>query len=471
MEFVYAMGKRLIDRRRFLQVTGAASTIGIAGCLGGNDDEESDDSASGTEASGGDSGNADDETEAAGEEELSDGGTIRYLSDRGDSKDIMDQIIAEFEEEYPEYTVEITYTSKGTSTDQELQKMVAAGNPPDILFDTSADAYRYQRDGTLATVSEAVQGSGIPDPVNVGGESYFAPAIVEPLMGWYRNDIYDEDPTTWENWTSEAKRVSDAGDMHGYVVQSGQTNNADTQITQYLWQNDVEIYSGPSEDIEITIDQGDNRDLAIETFEWLQQMAEYSPNGSGWEWGDAIGAIQQENAAAMASVGGLPLLIIQGNRPDLVEKLSPMAFPVPDGKEQDRWWAYMEGHVVRNDGQATAGAQKFVSFFNESEKFMDFVLSAPLFQFPPSREQLDSDAVKNNETIQQHPDVMDMVRDNWDAFTSVLETGDEGAPNIVAADAYGQQMFGQAADQLLVGGKSPEETVDWLAGQLRDLKE
>lgn len=425
-------------RRRFLKTAGLATTLSLAGCLGGD-------------IGGG-------------------GGTIRYLSDRGDSKEIIDEIISEFESEH-DYTVDVTYTSKGTSTDQQLQKMVAADNPPDIVFDTSADAYRYQRDGDAAPVTEAVQDTGLPDPVNVDGESYFAPTMVEPLMGWYRNDLYEGTPTTWSEWRSEAERISENEDIDGYVVQSGQTNNADTQHTQYLWQNDVQIYDGPADDIHVTLDQGANRERAVETFEWVAEMANYSPNGSGWEWGDGIGALQQENAASLMSVGGLPVLSIAGNRPDLVEKLSPTAFPLADGKQQDKWWAYMEGHVVWQSGENTDGAREFVNFFSRSDKFMDFVLSAPLFQFPPTREQLDSDAVKENETIQEHPEVMQLVRDNWDAFTSILATGTDGAPNIVAADAYGQQLFGQAADQLLVGGKTPDETVTWLADQLHGLKE
>ncbi|MFD1644089.1 ABC transporter substrate-binding protein [Haloarchaeobius litoreus] len=435
------MARDQSTRRQLLTATGAATTVALAGCIG-----------SLTGGSGGGGSNE-----------------IKYLSDRGDSREIIDQIITEFEDEY-DYTVDVTYTSKGTSTDEQLQRMRAAGNPPDIIFDTSADAYRYQRDGKAAQVSDVVQGTGLPDPVNVDGESYFVPTMVEPLMGWYRNDLYPENPTTWETWRTEAQRLTEEEDINGYVVQSGQTNNADTMVTQTLWQNDVNIYDGPADDIQVTIDDDENRQAAVETYEWLQTMSQYAPNGSGWEWGDAIAALQQENAAAAMSVGGLPILTIQANRPDLVEKLSPTAFPVPDGKSQDKWWAYMEGHVVWNDGDATEGARQFVDFFSSSSRFMDFILSAPLFQFPPTREGLDSEAVQNNETIQQHPEVMDLVRDNWDAFTTVLATGRDGAPNIVAADAYGQQLFGQSADQLLVGGRSPEETVDWVASELRGLQ-
>jgi len=439
---------RATSRRRFLRCAGLAGAVATAGCVGfpggGNTSNEEDD--------GG-------------------GGTITYLSDRGDSKDIVDDIISEFESEFSEYTVDVTYTSKGTSTDQQLQKMVAANNPPDVVFDTSTDAYRYQRDGNAAPVTEAVSARDLPDPVNVDGESYFAPTMIEPLMGWYRQDLYEENPTTWETWQREAQRITEEEDIDGYVVQSGETNNADTQFTQYLWQNDVDIYSGPADDISVTIDEGENQQKAVETFQWANEMAQYSPNASGWEWGDAISALQQENAAAIMSVGGLPILTIMGNRPDLIEQLRPTAFPVPDGGQQDKWWAYMEGHVVWANGSSTEGAREFVKFFSESEKFLDFVLSAPLFQIPPTRDMLDADAVQSNEVIQDHGPVMDLIRNNWDAFQSVLATGDDGAPNIVAANAYSQTLFGQAADQMLVGNRSPADTVSWLADELRGLQE
>lgn len=407
-----------------------------------------------------------------GEDEIESGGdddTITYLSDRGDSKEIVDEIIAEFESEY-DYAVDVTYTSKGTSTDEELQRMVAAGDPPDIVFDTSADAYRYYLDGVLAPVTEAIQEVGLPDPVNVDGESYMAPTMVEPLMFWYRTDLYEEYPETWENWTKEAARVSDEADIAGFCVQSGQTNNAETQHTQYHWQNGVELYGGPSDDIEVRIDQGENRERAIETYEWVEEMSKHSPNGSGWEWGDGIEALQQENVAAIASVGGLPILTIAENRPDLAENLAPAPYPVPDGRDHEQWWAYYEGHVVRNDGSATEGAQQFVEFFSKSDQFMDFLLAAPLFQLPPTRDGLDDDEYRDHEVVQEYPGVLELAEEHWDAFSTVLETGDEGAPNILAAEGYANHAFGRAADELVIGDRSPEETVDWVADELRNLQ-
>lgn len=449
------MGRQTPSRRQLLRGVGAAATVGVAGCIGGSGGSggSNDSGGSGGNSSGGSGGSK----------------TITYLSDRGDSKDVINKIIADFESQH-DYTVDVTYTAKGTATNEQLQKMKAAGNPPDIIFDTSTDAYRYQRNGNLAPVTDAIKGTGLPDPVSVDGESYFAATMVEPLMGWYRNDLYESEPTSWDDWQSEAKRITENNDINGYVVQTGETNNADTQVTQYLWQNGVNIYDGPSKNIKVTLDKGENRKRAVETYEWAKEMATYSPNAAGWTWDDTIAALQQENAAAAMSVGGLPILTISESRPDLVEKLSPTAFPLPGGRQQDNWWAYMEGHVVWKNGSATEGARKFVDFFSKSNSFMDFVLSAPLFQFPPTKKMLNSDAVKENEMIQKHQPVMKLVRENWDSFTSVLATGKNGAPNIVAANAYSQQVFGQSAQQMLTGNKSPEETVSWTAKKLRSLQ-
>ena len=427
-------------RRRFLTAVGTGATIGLAGCTG---------------LFGGDDGG---------------GSTITYLSDRGDSRDLVDEIINEFESEF-DYTVDVTYTSTGTSTDEELQRMVTADNPPDIIFDTSADAYRYQLDGNLAPVTSAVQDVGLPDPVNVDGESYMAPTMVEPLMFWYRTDLYEEYPETWDAWSQEAQRVTEEEDINGFCVQTGQTNNADTQHTQYLWQNGVQPYGGPTGDVEVRIDQGENRERAIETYEWIQEMNEYSPNGSGWEWGDAIGALQQENVAAIPSVGGFPILSIAENRPELAQNLSPAPFPIPEGREHENWWAYYEGHVVRNDGSATEGAQEFVEFFSKSERFMDFLLTAPLFQLPPTREQLGNETYRNHEIVQEYPGVMNLAEEYWDVFTTILETADGGAPNLLGAEGYANHVFGRGADELLIGDRSPEDTVDWVADELRTLQE
>jgi multiple sugar transport system substrate-binding protein len=94
-----------------------------------------------------------------------------------------------------------------------------------------------------------------------------------------------------------------------------------------------------------------------------------------------------------------------------------------------------------------------------------------LFNFPTSLEQVQGENYQSAELVQNHQDLVNIVIDNWDNMRPVLATGDNGAPNLTAANAYGQQLMGQSADQLIAGDLSPEETVDWAASRLRELQE
>ncbi|MFB6361984.1 MAG: molybdopterin cofactor-binding domain-containing protein, partial [Halobacteriales archaeon] len=40
------------------------------------------------------------------------------------------------------------------------------------------------------------------------------------------------------------------------------------------------------------------------------------------------------------------ILQAEANRPDLASNLEPMPFPLPEGGEQGKWWAYTEGFYL-----------------------------------------------------------------------------------------------------------------------------
>lgn len=445
------------NRRRYLKTVGAVGTVGLAGCAGG---DEGDDSGNTTTQ----------ETTTTGETTTtqSEGGTVRYLSDRG-GREIWEAAIEEFNSG-SDYTVEVTWLPKGTSMNEQIEKMRAAGNLPEIVFETSTDAYRETLDGNTAPVTDLVENLGTKNPVQYQGESYLLPAVTIPLMGIYRGDVVQGDPRTRSEWLQEAERIQSSEGMGGLVMPSGRTNNATTQVNQNLWNGGTNIYEGSAGDIEVTIDQGANREAAISTYQWMKDMSQYNPNTSGWEWGDTVNAFIQEQAAAALTIGGLMILQISANRPELAGNMKAMPFPLPEGGEQNHWWAYTEGFYLYKDATNVEGGREFLDFFMQSEYYLNFIKQTPLFNFPTTLDQVRSDAYQNVELVQNHQDLVDIVIDNWDHMRPVLATGDDGAPNLIAAKAYGQQLMGQSADQLISGDKSPEETVTWIAEKLRSLK-
>jgi multiple sugar transport system substrate-binding protein len=455
------------NRRTYLRAVGALGAAGLAGCTG--QDGTSDGGDGGDGSDGGDGGGSQDNGSDSSDGSGNGDTVVRMLSDRS-ARDIWESSIEEFNAN-SEYTVEVTWLPKGSTTNEQIEKMRGAGNLPEIVFETSTDAYRETVDGNTAPVTGLVENLETLDPVKHDGESYLLPAVTIPLAGVYREDVVEGDPRTREEWAQEAQRINEEEGMGGLVMPSGRTNNATTQVNQNLWNGGVNVYEGPSDDIRVTIDEGENRERAVETYAWMQEMAEYNPNTSGWEWGDVANALIQEQAAAALTIGGLMILQVQADRPDLADKLRATPFPLAEGVDQGHWWAYTEGFYLHDEAPNLDGAREYLEFFMSSDYYLDFIMETPLFNFPTSLDQVQSDTYQGNELVQAHQDLVDLVVDNWEYMRPVLATGDDGAPNLVAANAYGQQLMGQSADQLIAGGLSPEETVDWVAEELRSLQE
>lgn len=454
---VTTMTHKSTNRRNYLKLAGGAGVAGLAGCAGGG-------------GGGGDDGNGDqtDSTPTPTKTTMSQkGGVVTFLNDRS-ARDVWENAAKEFNSQ-SDYEVKITWLPKGTSTNEQIAKMKAAGNLPAMIFETSTDCYRETREGITAPLTDVVKELGVKDVVPVDGESYMVPGVAIPLIMTYREDVINGSPRTWGEWSAEAERLKNEGDMAGYVVPAGRTNPATTHANQILWNGGVDPYSGTPPNIEVTIDQGEARERAIASYQWLKDIDQYGPRASGWGWGDCMGALIQEQLAGWAGLGGLAILQLKSNRPDLVDKFVPSPYPVAEGQDPFQWWSYFEGIYSYKDADNVEGAKEFMKFFFRSDYYFEFLRQTALFNFPTSKAGLDDDRYASADLIQQHPEFLQLVKDNWDSMAPVLQTGDENSPNIFAANAYGKQVFGASVDQLLYGGKSPQETVDWVAAELRKL--
>jgi multiple sugar transport system substrate-binding protein len=445
-------------RRSYLKWVGAGGAAGLAGCAsgggGGGGEETTDDGGESTTA-----------TTTASTTAATAGGVVNFLNDRS-AREIWENAAAEFNSQ-SEYEVDITWLPKGTSSNEQVAKMRAAGNLPALIFESSTDCYRETKEGITTPLTDVVEELGVKNVVPVDGESYMVPAVAIPLIMTYRTDVVEGEPRTRSEWQAEAERIQAEDGASGYVVPSGRTNAATTHANQTLWNGGVDPYAGSGEDIEVLLDQGENREKAVESYEWLQTMDEFGPRASGWGWGDLLGALIQGQLVAWAGLGGLAIPELKANRPDLATKFAPAPYPAVEGRESTQWWSYFEGMYSYADAENTEGAREFLKFFLTSDYYFQFLRQTALFNFPTSLEGLRDDRYSSADLVDEFPDFLQLVEDNWDDMAPVLQTGDERSPNIVAANAYGQQMYGQSVDRMLYGDDSPGEAIDWLAEQLR----
>jgi multiple sugar transport system substrate-binding protein len=323
-------------------------------------------------------------------------------------------------------------------------------------------------------VTSIIEDTGIKDMMRMDGESYYVPTSLEPLAGWYRNDIFNEQPTSWDTALSESIRIQeDVEGMQGWAILSGNLTNPDSQLNQYLWGNEVEIFDGPQGSVEVVMDEGENREKSIEVFEWMKEIEQYGPNANGWSWPDGADAIQQGNLASHMGLGALTPLIISANNMDIAETLELTPWPTPSDVTPSKLAAYTEGHCVRSDGNNTEGGKLFVDFFAKSDMVNDFLLGSPGFQMPMRKDNVSDYFGQDHEFLNSEwgQQMEQYLLDNWDRFQTRLDTADDGEPNELGARSVSVATFGQTVEQLIVNDLTPEETVDWMAKELRALKD
>lgn len=427
-----------LQRRRFLQLAGTTAVTATAGCVGGSSNNSGDSQ------------------------------TIQMLSGNPGGESITREAISDFESE-TNYSIKLTYTTQGLSTQAKVERMAASGNPPDVIVHSDGSTFRWQQRGVVEPITDIVKKGNLTDPVSVEGESYLAPLYTYPTATWYRSDLFDEEPTSWEILLSESKRISSENQIDGYGIPSGESTNAESSLQQHLWNAGVELFSGGTANPEVVLDKQQNKKQAIKTFEKLNELSEYSPNASGWGWGDTANALQVGNVAAAPGAGGIFPTVIQSDRPELLEKMSATMFPLSSDSGMDHLFSYTEGLLLRSDGNATEGGREYISYFIENDYLMDYVMSSPLEMLPPKKELLSNEQWRQNGVYQYTPEWVDQVESNWDKITGYHQTGDDTAPQYPYSQGHVNSVIGKAADQMLVGSSSPSEAIDSLIKSLKDL--
>lgn len=416
------------NRRTFLKTAGAVGGIGIAGCLGNGS-----------------------------------GSTVEltWLHDRDNGEETIDELAEEFNEEHNNIEVTPELLPSGSSEAEEIQKREAANNPPEILWYTFGQAYRFAKEDKLTSMNEVVEENNLRTFTD-RDEKFFATSIVGPITWHYRQDLYDN-PETFEDYLQQAKRIEEEEDINALQFPNGASTLAYAQSHQLLWNGDVNIWDGPSDNIELSMASGENRQRAIETYEWIEEAYEYAPNGNGIGWLDAATAYQEESAASVPYISmWIPTLYLS-DLPELEENTHHGFHPMAKDASNNRKFAWFEGNMIWDtDPEKNDAAREFLSWFHAEEQQRRFIKTNAGDYIPPTSEGMNADWYREEDAV--HQEMMDMFADAAETFTSPVATGTNGALNQSAVSAG--LIWGEATAELLHGGSSPDETIDWVADQL-----
>ncbi|HNN12992.1 MAG TPA: sugar ABC transporter substrate-binding protein [Anaerolineales bacterium] len=162
-------------------------------------------------------------------------------------------VIGKFESENPNIKVNLYIFDWGVG-DQEIQKMIDAGNPPTLARVATRWVPTYMAAGLLETVDKYItdefRSQFIPVLMNEGsqydGLTFGLPITVTSRAMYYNKDLFakagiSEPPTTWEDLKKDAAAIRALGpDIYGFGIQ-GKDVDTSTYFYYFLWGNGGDV--------------------------------------------------------------------------------------------------------------------------------------------------------------------------------------------------------------------------------------
>ncbi|WP_395244317.1 ABC transporter substrate-binding protein [Agromyces sp. MMS24-K17] len=168
---------------------------------------------------------------------------------------ITEELIATFEEEYPNITIEPQYTDWAGYWDK-LSTSIAAGDTPDIIQMDEKQLSTYAANGVLADLGgyssilgtedfpAAVLGTGALDGTQYGvpvGINSYTIIANQTVLDQYGIDLPDDESWTWDDFVETAEEVTAASG--GAVVGSQSWGFEDGGLNNWLRQRGSALYT------------------------------------------------------------------------------------------------------------------------------------------------------------------------------------------------------------------------------------
>ncbi|MBO0982627.1 ABC transporter substrate-binding protein [Rathayibacter sp. SD072] len=312
-------------------------------------------------------------------------------------KATLDEIIANFEAEYPEVTVKADYQG-GADIDKLIVTQLQAGTASDVIL--TFPAGDPETTGGLSVLPNAAQGylldltdsewtSEIPEAWKEGtvayeGKVYAFPGAVQPLGAIYNQDLLDElGLTAPETFTEVLRLCADAqtAGVYAYAQGLGEVSAGPQMLS--FGQTASLIY-GP--DPEFSQDLQDGK-ATFSDSKWVDQFEAYQTMSDAGCFGEgALGRTRQQGAEAVA--GGQALAQVDvGAQKGAMQTVAPdTAFTVtaiPATDDGQNFVTALPGNTVSVNAATDnpTAATAFVAFLAEPEQsaiYADGFSSVPI---------------------------------------------------------------------------------------------
>lgn len=214
-------------------------------------------------------------TEAAKGEDV----TLQLLVpgyDSGYLKDQLGECIEKYEKETPNVKIEIISVGWDELNSKVVQ-LYQANEAPDLMLLGSRSLRQFVELGVLEELDSYLTPEylenrieNILDTAAVNGKQYGIPMAFSSRALFYRSDLIENPPTTWDELYETAKKINAEKGMYGFAIPGDPTTGTD-ELLNFIYQGEGKIVD---KDGNFTIDSPEN----IETLKYLAQFKDIVPD-------------------------------------------------------------------------------------------------------------------------------------------------------------------------------------------------
>lgn len=439
-------------RKRFTSfiLAAALAAVALAGCGGSNSSADtSAQAAAGQEAGG-----------AAGADagELSGEITFWHSFTQGPRLETIQKAADKFMAENPGVKINIeTFSWNDFYT--KWTTGLASGNVPDMSTALPAQVAEMINADALVPLNDLIDNIGRDkfaqtaiEEGTLGEDNYSLPLYRHAHVMWIRQDLLEENglevPKTWDELYETAKVLTKDG-VYGLSFPCG-TN--DFQATFFL---DFYVRSGGGSLLTEDLKANLTSSLAIDGIRyWVKVYNDCSPKDSiNFDVLDQA-TLYYQGKTAFDFNSGFQISGVAANSPDLLQYVD--CYPIPKINANDETQGIMTTNtpmVVWKASKHPEICKAFMQTLYDEETYVEFLHATPVGMLPAIKGIADTDAYKDNETIQQFTHAEEVLTAAADIGTAF---GYENGQNVQAGIMQNNHVIEEMFQNILTNGTDVE---------------
>jgi multiple sugar transport system substrate-binding protein len=375
---------------------------------------------------------------------------IRYLQPGVDQPNLrapVEEMIAQFEAEHPDIDVRLESVGWGDAY-QKVTTDLLAGNAADVMYVGARWIPAFAAIGGIMDLGEFVDDgklalfpSGLMQGQHFQGNLYALPVAFSTKVVYYRTDLIDSPPTSWDELLAEAIRVTEETDAFGIGIPGAAHVGTVQQFQSFLYQAGGSFFDGEGR---VNLETPEAREaLAFYTDLYLEH--EVTPNPIEFNR-EELPTLFGEGRVAML-INGPWARAIMGKEPDNAEV--PYATAVLPCHARCGGIQGADSLVISERSRNAEAAYTFVDYLTSFEPHTERILASGLTPMLQGQAQLE-----------------EFQTPFWRPFVDMIEQGfPEAQP--LAWEPF-EQIISDMIQTVFLGQSSVDEALAQAAQRIRD---